>query len=72
MTPSFHIPSSLLLAVTKLFEFVVLSEVWGSPSAVAEESSLLGCYAALLGRILQSLSLEWKKVLKNPGATLKF
>jgi len=59
MNPSFRIPSSLLLAVTKLFEFVVLCEVWGSPSAVAEDSSLLGCYAVLLGRILQSLSHEW-------------
>jgi len=52
MTPSFHIPSSLLLAVNKLFEFVVLSEVWVSPSAAVEDLSLLRCYAALLGRML--------------------
>jgi hypothetical protein len=52
MIPSFHIPSSLLFAVTNLFEFVVLSEVWVSHSAVAEDSNLLGYYAALLGRIL--------------------
>jgi len=52
MTPSFHIPSSLLLAVTKLFEFVVLREVWGSHSAVAEDSSVLGCWWAGFCKVL--------------------